>query len=105
MESMEPDTGKLIPLIQTKLRTLENSYSVPRSKRFKPTLTPQNSKPTSGIPVLKNLTHDFTIKNRFYQHWRDGNLDIVGLQEVAFHSGPIIESCYHLLANVGPNKK
>ncbi|XP_045032605.1 uncharacterized protein LOC123474456 [Daphnia magna] len=35
---------------------------------------------------------------------RDGNLDIVGLQEVAFHSCPIIESCYHLLANVGPNK-
>ncbi|KAI9550800.1 hypothetical protein GHT06_007251 [Daphnia sinensis] len=36
---------------------------------------------------------------------RDGNLDIVGLQEVAFHSCPIIESRYHLLANVGPNKK
>ncbi|KZS08249.1 Uncharacterized protein APZ42_027841 [Daphnia magna] len=35
---------------------------------------------------------------------RDGNLDIVGLQEVAFHSCSIIESCYHLLANVGPNK-
>ncbi|KZS00596.1 Uncharacterized protein APZ42_003050, partial [Daphnia magna] len=33
------------------------------------------------------------------------NLDIVRLQEVAFHSCPIIESCYHLLANVGSNKK
>ncbi|KAK4009571.1 hypothetical protein OUZ56_018705 [Daphnia magna] len=35
---------------------------------------------------------------------KDGNLDIVGLQEVAFHSCPIIESRYRLLANVGPNK-
>ncbi|XP_045023169.1 uncharacterized protein LOC123466378 [Daphnia magna] len=35
---------------------------------------------------------------------KDGNLDIAGLQEVAFHSCPIIESRYRLLANVGPNK-
>jgi exonuclease III len=35
---------------------------------------------------------------------RDGNFDVVGLQEVAFHSCPIIESCYHFLSNVGPNK-
>lgn len=35
---------------------------------------------------------------------RDGNFDVVGLQEVAFHSCPIIESCYYFLSNVGPNK-
>ncbi|KZS00260.1 Uncharacterized protein APZ42_003517, partial [Daphnia magna] len=35
---------------------------------------------------------------------RDGNLNIVGLQEVAFHSCPTIESRYHMLSNVGLNK-
>jgi exonuclease III len=35
---------------------------------------------------------------------RVGKFDIVGLQEVAFHSCPIIENHYHLLAYVGPNK-
>jgi exonuclease III len=35
---------------------------------------------------------------------RDGDFDIVGLQEVPFHSCPIIESLYHLFSNMGPNK-
>jgi exonuclease III len=35
---------------------------------------------------------------------RDGDFDIVGLQEMVFHSCPIIESRYHLFANMDPNK-
>jgi len=35
---------------------------------------------------------------------RDGDFDIVGLQEVAFHACPIIESRYHLFTNLCPNK-
>jgi hypothetical protein len=36
---------------------------------------------------------------------RDGYFDIVGLQELAFHACPIIESIsYHLFTNLGPNK-
>jgi exonuclease III len=35
---------------------------------------------------------------------RDGDFGVVGLQEVAFHICPIIESRYHLFTNLGPNK-
>ena len=35
---------------------------------------------------------------------RDGDFGAVGLQEVAFHICPIIESHYHLFTNLGPNK-
>ncbi|KAK4017884.1 hypothetical protein OUZ56_033836 [Daphnia magna] len=53
MESMEPDTGEIDTTDPDKTKDPLKIPTVPRSKRFKPTLTPQNSKPTSGIPVLK----------------------------------------------------
>ncbi|KAI9556012.1 hypothetical protein GHT06_018573 [Daphnia sinensis] len=54
----------------------------------------------AGIP--QNL--DLGRRQILFNFCRDGNFDVLGLQEVAFHSCPIIESCYHFLSNVGPNK-
>ncbi|KAK4030887.1 hypothetical protein OUZ56_024273 [Daphnia magna] len=96
VESMEPDMKEI--------ETLEPDKTKDHLK------IPTNSKPTSGIPqlikpkLIKQMTSRLKIASINIGGIRDGNLNIVGLQEVAFHSCPIIESCYHLLANVGPNK-
>jgi hypothetical protein len=53
IESMEPDKGEIDTTEPDKTKDPLKIPTVPRSKRFKPTLTPQNSKPTSGIPLPK----------------------------------------------------
>ncbi|KAI9558427.1 hypothetical protein GHT06_015211 [Daphnia sinensis] len=60
MESMETDVGEIETMEPDKKEDNLKIPTVPRNKRFKPALTSQNSKPTSGIPIPKNLTNDFT---------------------------------------------
>lgn len=35
----------------------------------------------------------------------EGDFDLVGLQEVAFHECPILESRFHFISNIGPHKR
>ncbi|XP_045022905.1 uncharacterized protein LOC123466839 [Daphnia magna] len=52
MESMEPDMGEIETMGPDKTKDPLRIPTVPRNKRFKPTLTAQNSKPSSGIHRL-----------------------------------------------------
>ncbi|KAK4030305.1 hypothetical protein OUZ56_023307 [Daphnia magna] len=52
MESMEPDMGEIEIMGPDKTKDPLRIPTVPRNKRFKPTLTAQNSKPSSGIHRL-----------------------------------------------------
>jgi hypothetical protein len=50
--------------------------------------------------VLKSVEQ----RQLLFIYCRDGYFYIVGLQELAFHACPIIESSYLLFTNLGPNK-
>ncbi|KAK4009196.1 hypothetical protein OUZ56_018305 [Daphnia magna] len=52
MESMEPNMGEIETMESDKTKDPLRIPTIPQNKRFKPTLTTQNSKPTSGIPLL-----------------------------------------------------
>ncbi|KZR98328.1 Uncharacterized protein APZ42_006309, partial [Daphnia magna] len=73
--------------------------------RFLPTITEKNSRSwkPSQIPLPRGIK-SAERRQILLNFSRDGNFDVVGLQEVAFNSCPSIESCYYFLSNVGPNK-
>ncbi|KAK4030616.1 hypothetical protein OUZ56_023889 [Daphnia magna] len=106
MESMEPNLGEVEVMETDKTRDHLKAPTVPQKKRFKPTLTPQNSRPSLSTSQPKKPFKLLKLKIASINIGgiRDGNLNIVGLQEVAFHSCPTIESRYHMLSNVGLNK-
>ncbi|XP_045027946.1 uncharacterized protein LOC123471107 [Daphnia magna] len=113
---------EISPTEQPVKSTDDPPRQTPPAQMIIPETQPDDSEPMtiSMEPVEPNLgevesmetdkTSDHlkvpTVERRqiLFNFCRDGNLDIVGLQEVAFHSCPIIESRYRLLANVGPNK-
>ncbi|KZS00285.1 Uncharacterized protein APZ42_003474, partial [Daphnia magna] len=91
MESMEPDMGEIETMEPDKTK---DPLRIPTQMTLRLKIASINN---GGIRSVER-------RQILLNFCRDGNLDIVRLQEVAFHSCPIIEGCYHLLANVGPNR-
>ncbi|XP_045034562.1 uncharacterized protein LOC116930487 [Daphnia magna] len=89
---------EISPTEQPVKSTDDSPRQTPPAQMIIPETQPDDSEPMtiSMEPVEPNLGE--------VEPMETDKTNIVGLQEVAFHSCPIIESRYRLLANVGPNK-